>query len=129
MTRNHLCGSPTGAGHSLPVLSAPTLTTKLPCLWPVPGQLPPGISTWTANTAAGAKLGTRDKEKPGHERGRVGTGGWLTCGLRGAPKPRGPGDQPPPSFPQPPVPFLGEGGHSSPALSQLLQLCSEGSMG
>lgn len=35
----------------------------------------------------------------------------------------------PPSFPQPPVPFLGEGGHSSSALSQLLQLCSEGSMG
>lgn len=32
-------------------------------------------------------------------------------------------------LPTAPVPFLGEGGHCSPALSQLLQLCSEGSMG
>lgn len=90
MTRICLCGSPTGAGHSLPVLS--TLTTKLPCLRPVPGQLPPGISTWTANTAAGAKLGMGDKEKAGNEQGRVGTGGWLTCGLRGVLEPCGPGD-------------------------------------
>lgn len=100
-----------------------SLTTKLPHLWPVPGQLPPGISTWTANTAAGAKPRTGDKENAGKEQGRVGTGGWLTCGLRGVL------DQTPPSFPHPPVPFLGEGGHCSPALSQLLQLCSEGSMG
>lgn len=129
VTRNRFCGSPMGAGHSLPVLSIPTLTTKLPHAWPVPGQLSPGISTWTANAAAGAKLGTGDKEKPGHERGRVGTGSWLICGLRGAPDLCGPGDQTLPSFPQPLVPFPGKGGHCSPALSQLLQLCSEGSMG
>lgn len=128
VTRNRLWHSHRG-GHSLPVLSDPTQTTKLPHTWPVPGQLPPGISTQTANTAAGAKPETGDKEKPGQEWGSVGTGGWLTCGLRGAPARVGQGIKPPHPSHSPPCLSQGKGGHHSPALSQLLRLCSEGSMG
>lgn len=59
MTGNRLCGSPMGAGHSLPVLSTPTLTTKLPHAWPVPGQLSPGISTRAANAAGNVATGAK----------------------------------------------------------------------
>lgn len=128
--RNCLCGSPTGAGHSAcsihsysnhkaatPVAcprSAPTWDQHLDCKHSCRGK----ARDWGTGKSQGTSRAGWEQvagspvalEEP-----------WSCVGAR---------DQPPPSFPQPPSAFPRGGRcHSSPTLSQLLQLCSEGSMG
>lgn len=123
MTGNHLCGSPTGAGHSAcSIHSYSNHKAAMPVACPRPAP------TWDQHL--GCKHSCRGKARDWGTRKSQGTSwaGWEQ--VAGSPvAPEEPEDQNAPSFPQPPVTFLGEGGHSSPALSQLLQLCSEGSMG
>lgn len=104
MTMNCLCGSPRGAGRCLfyPLLLKPQ-SCHACGLSQISSHLgsAPGLQT----QLQGQSQGLGDKEKPGHEQDRVGTGSWLTCGLRGALEPCGPVNQNPPSFPQPPSAF------------------------
>lgn len=113
---------------TLSVLSIPTLTTKLPHLWPV------SAPTWDQHLDC--KHSCRGKARDWGTRKSQGTSraGWEQ--VAGSPVASeepwshvGLGTKTPHPSHSPPVPFLGEGGLSSPALSQLLQLCSEGSMG